>query len=691
MNMEKLLYQNQDNFKLYEFFYSLRYMEKLLKLPFYKPEVYDILKEKINKNQVLLIEGATGSGKSIVSPVLLTKIFDYKKKILISQPRTVNIKSIAEIIALQLNKKVGRDVGYLYSGEHVEHKDNLIYVVVDFFLSRIMSNEKIDGQRQSINKFDIVIVDEIHEEGVNMDIFLAMTKLLMKQDKCPYKLVILSATVDVEKYRRYFQDVTTFDHMFVPGVAAKLEHVWIETNIDKRDLIQFEQLIIKEVKKLLDTKKGDILIFVPTTRMTLDLIKHFNEYNDIYFGSLSRDTKIKLRDYNTNKPIKTYLKDGYKRRVIFSTPIAETGLTVEGIKYVIETGLENHISYNPMLGKKFKNIQYIKKSSVTQRCGRAGRTEAGVCIHLYSKKTYENIFSDVITPAIYTDKLHDILLNIFYAVKTEDNVRMLLENLINPLSPKGLSDAINELYHLGILEDGGISKFGIAAANLGMDYDYAVLILKSYEYNVQDYMIPIVSMMLSVRDLKSYFLSKNIPHEFITTYGTPISALLLYRKIHNKILVKYNTLDEVLYSRIDNFCTKEGLKTTAVFKAIQNNKKIMKHIYRDIGNKFIFREQTYKRLKVYTAQELYKTIIYIFSNVYYKNRAVYIAKIGQYFINETESIGVPKTKFINFSMKPSLLGYQDVMYSEKPYPKKGYDIYVSHPFTIITLDELNKK
>lgn len=736
------------------------------KLPFYNPKVYSELRNKILLNDVLIIKGETGSGKSVVTPVLLARMFGKSKRMLISEPRTVSIEKPARYIAEQLDVKIGEEVSYQYSGEHLQQPEKtIIHVVTDYFLLKLykQSPESDDGKgkRQSPVDYNIIIVDEVHERGVNMDLFLAAMKMIFKSygdtqsnvsNISRKKLILLSATIDEKKFVDYYKSVAKVDVMTVEGRTHSIYNIYLNENEtpNQRNTEQINEFIIETVSKLIDnlyltkhfeeckvnqncernttgivdSSYGDILVFVPTikdaknlqVRMNMYQIamlrKKYNKVNInqlladnikdqkaqleknnsadlkaslVYFGKLHRGMSTKDLSFVTGEPKDTYIPIGYTRRVIFSTPIAETGVTVKGVRFVIETGIENSSSYDISKDRKTMNIGYIKKSSVIQRCGRAGRTEPGICIHLYEKDIFDN-FTDIVIPNIYKERLHNVLIAMLYDIESVDEMYKFIDNLIEDIDKEAISKALVELERLGIVgvlpgtEDAKHTKkltlLGKIVSNLGMDYGYAMLIIESFKHNIQKYMIPIVAMLIVNDNPDMYFsikTNKKVKQFYVNQYGVPITLLKIYIKFSREYLTKHKV---ILEKNVRKWAENNYLDGGLLYKIYIKIADILKKTRRHIQNKMVDNIADFESIS--------KEIINVFSKIYKDNKLTFINPIRGYILPNGETISKINSFYIDAALHPTIIGYTGIRYVQDKFPKETYIPILSSPFVILT-------
>jgi HrpA-like RNA helicase len=749
------------------------------KLPVLTRTIYNEFKTKLDNSDVLIIESTTGSGKSIGSAPIIQRIYNYKVKILISQPRTVNIESTAEMIAKQLDLKIGEEIGYQYSDGHMENpQKSLVHVVTDFFLIKLMSTTKkqidVEGIRRSEVDYDIFIIDEVHERGINMDIFMTAMKIYYmdtpKTEKRK-KLILLSATLDVSKFISYYEQYATVSHINITKKAYPIYNMYVKYDITDKDLAKYEEVITETVKALLmntfirtyerwkkticktctkdcrddkgrfipcevntsgikNSKIGDILVFIPITPMVNRMKRTFEIWSKGYevikwkksgdkeipikkkdikgkkyagtvlFSSLSRHTPTKEREYITMKPEDTYLKDGFTRRVIFSTPIAETGITLTGIKFVVDTGVENKIAFDPKRRRRLQYISYVRKPSVVQRCGRTGRREPGVCIHLYTLDTYLNRFKTKIIPKIYADDIHLVFLTILYHTLDVKKAIDYMNNLPDPIDTTLLSQTIYDLYSSGVILSNSLSLMGIAMVNLGLDFKLAMVLVKAFQYTNREeeinviarHIIPIIAILKIDPNLDKWISTDK--KRFRNKYGDIIAMLKIYSYYYKYFVIKNEKViwrslksqkkGKLFEKKLEVWSEKHGFNFYNIRRLLPEIFKLTKKIKR--GAKYFDKFKALKSnvKKSISRDDIYTIITSIFANVYAENRAIYVPKVNAYVLDDNEPLGKLKSEFIEFKHKPSMIGFIDLIYLERSFPKKGMRPKLIAPFVIVS-------
>lgn len=394
---------------------------------------YNEIVESIRKNPVVIITGETGSGKTTQIPKMcLAAGRGISGMIGLTQPRRLAATSIASRLALELGEQCGKSVSFKIRFEEKTSAEPLIKVMTD----GILLSETVGDPL--LLAYDTIIVDEAHERSLNIDFILGFLRTLLPK-RPDLKLIITSATIDTAKFSE------AFDH--APVIEASGRMYPVEVRYQPIDPVREEQgeatyidETIASVEKLQKERRyDDILIFLPTEqdiRETCErLMKRCSGLVLPLYARLSGNQQ-RLVFENTDE-----------QKIIVATNIAETSLTIPGIKYVIDSGLARILEYNPRSQTTGLPVKPISRSSAEQRKGRCGRVQNGICIRLYSAEDFSSrqIYT---VPEIMRSNLAGVIL------------RMLSLNLgsvynfpfIDSPSPKSIRDGIDILYDLGAIE-----------------------------------------------------------------------------------------------------------------------------------------------------------------------------------------------------------------------------------------------
>ena len=355
--------------------------------------------ETIQSNDVVLIKSATGSGKSVLIPKFALHSNNYSGRIIMTLPKKIITKKAAEFGAKTLDVELGEQVGYMYRGSSLKSSKTILLYSTD---GSIISMLKSDPLLKSI---DIVIIDEAHERKVNIDLLLYLLKNSISKRKekniKPLKLIIMSATINEEIFKSYYKDLK-FEWLELAGIPNHpIKSIYLESSLDLRTneyLEKGKELIGQIISNInssnslnLDYPEGDILFFVCTISECDKLASELGSiFQDCFTMGLYSGFDSELEPYISN-PVKfKELNSNYKRRLFVSTNVAESSLTIDGIVYVIDSGLELSVKFDPESNTNVMKKDFITQAQMTQRKGRAGRTKPGICYHLYTPQEHDN-------------------------------------------------------------------------------------------------------------------------------------------------------------------------------------------------------------------------------------------------------------------------------------------------------------
>ena len=328
--------------------------------------------QKISENQNIILKSSPGSGKTTRIPLFLKKITN--KKIIILEPRRLAAKLAATQVARSLGEEVGVSVGYKFRFENkTSEKTQILFLTEGTFLR--MLNDK-----DALAEVDFILLDEFHERHLSTDASLAFINKIRSDKKLSLKLIVMSATIDTEKLESYLK---FSGKTYCIDLAAKRFDLSVEYLPNTTSIIQspLERKVRNCVENILEKNiPGDILIFLPGMREIRDceellslLIKTYQAQSFILHGDLDSSEQ------------EAVLLPSSKRKIILSTNIAESSVTISGIRIVIDSGLSRESHFNFFSGLNEIKVQKISQSSAIQRAGRANREDHGYCFRLYAE------------------------------------------------------------------------------------------------------------------------------------------------------------------------------------------------------------------------------------------------------------------------------------------------------------------
>lgn len=447
----------------------------------------DELRALLHKHQVVVVAGETGSGKTTQLPkICLQAGFGIRGLIGHTQPRRLAAVAVANRIAEELQATLGQGVGCQIRFADQTSDATYLKLMTDGILLNEIQRDRL------LKQYEVLIIDEAHERSLNIDFILGYLKRILPQ-RPDLKILITSATIDLQKFATHFSDapvVSVSGRLF----PVAIQYAPIEGRDEDGDDPQIDA-IVDAVRKVESQDRedggvsGDILVFLATEKeireTALALRKH-----------TFRDTEIlplyaRLRQAEQHRIFQSHSG----RRVILSTNIAETSLTVPGIRYVIDTGFARISRYSVQNKLQRLPIEPVSRASADQRAGRCGRVADGICIRLYPESDYlaRPAFTE---PEILRTNLAAVILQmLFLRLGAVDSFPF-----IDPPSDKAINDGYNLLYELSAIdEDRQLTPTGRKMAALPVEPRFARILLAASTYNCLKEILIIVSG-LSISD-----------------------------------------------------------------------------------------------------------------------------------------------------------------------------------------------
>ncbi|CUM68559.1 uncharacterized protein PRCAT00006285001 [Priceomyces carsonii] len=452
-------------------------------LPIYQHR--DEIVNYIKRNQVTVILGETGSGKSTQIPQFLVP---FNKQVAISQPRRVAAASLATRVSEEYGCQVGQEVGYQVRFSNFTHplKTKLKYLTDGMLLREIMIDPLL-------KKYSTVIIDEAHERTILTDLILGFLKELIKSKKRQdLKVVVMSATLNAQLFSKFFDDAPI---LYIEGRTYPVSKFYLEDQCD--DII--DTMIRSIVQINMGESEGDILCFLPGQDEIDNCVRTLEQIAPLLPKEAPFIVPLPLyAALSPSQQAKIFQKlPGRKRKVILATNIAETSITVSGVKYVIDSGLRKVKVWKHQLGLSTLLTTPISQASAKQRAGRAGRESHGKAFRLYLEKVYSNNLPKQQESEIMRN---DIILPILTLKKIGVTDLLNWSWLENP-GQEAILGALNTLYSLGALNDSGkITSLGSKMAILPLLPQLSASLLTAFESRVIAPVIDIVAC-LSVDNL----------------------------------------------------------------------------------------------------------------------------------------------------------------------------------------------
>lgn len=349
----------------------------------------------LKTNQVVIIAGETGSGKTTQLPKFCLELGRGIKGIIgHTQPRRIAARSVARRLASELNTELGNLVGYQVRFNEKLSENTKVKIMTDGILLNEIHYDRL------LKKYDTIIIDEAHERSLNNDFLLGYIKQILPKRK-DLKLIITSATIDLERFSKYFDNAPIVE---VSGRTYPVEIIYRPVEEHKSQDLML--CLVDAVKELQSYPRGDILVFLSGEREIKDATAILEKQNLPFTEILPLFARLSNQDQN-----KIFTPTNALNRIILATNIAETSLTIPNIKYVIDTGFARISRYSPLSKVQRLEVEPISKASANQRAGRSGRTSDGICIRLFSKEDFENR-KDFTDPEILRTSLATVILKL---------------------------------------------------------------------------------------------------------------------------------------------------------------------------------------------------------------------------------------------------------------------------------------
>ena len=446
-----------------------------------KAEIQKLLSE----HQVIVVAGETGSGKTTQLPKMCLELgFGNLGMIGHTQPRRIAARSVAARIAEELETELGGLVGYKVRFNDQISDDTQIKLMTDGILLAEIQNDRF------LNQYSCLIIDEAHERSLNNDFILGYLKQLLPRRR-DLKLIITSATIDVERFSKHFNNAPIIE---VSGRTYPVE-VRYRPVVEEDDQDQL-QGILNAVDELQAEGRGDILIFMNGEREIRDTAEALQKQNLKHTEILPLFARLSAQEQN-----KIFHPSGLNR-IVLATNVAETSLTVPGIKYVIDPGTARISRYSYRTKVQRLPIEPISQASANQRKGRCGRVSEGICIRLYSKEDF-NSRPEFTDPEILRTNLASVILQM--TALSLDDIEAF--PFVDAPDKRHIQDGIKLLKELGAFETiqtklgekRRLTTIGRQLAQLPVDPRLAKMLLSAVDFG-SVYEVMIIVSALSIQD-----------------------------------------------------------------------------------------------------------------------------------------------------------------------------------------------
>ena len=437
-------------------------------------EIAGLLREK----RVVIVCGATGSGKTTQLPKIALKAGCGRNgRIGCTQPRRIAASSLCKRVSSELNVAPGGIVGYKVRFDDNTSKDTLIKFMTDGILLAETREDRL------LRQYDCIILDEVHERTLNIDFLLGCLKLIL-QKRSDLRLIVSSATLESSRLSAFFDNAPVVE---VEGRMYPVEDVWLppEEDMDLPESVAEGVRFITELDS-----SGDILVFLPGER-------EIRECTDMLRGrGIPAGTLLPLFGRLSSGEQQRVFSPSNQRRIILATNVAETSLTIPGIRYVVDTGLVRLSRYNPRSRIQELRVEHVSRASALQRRGRCGRTRDGVCVHLYSEEVFSES-AEFTPPEIQRTSLAGVILQM-----ASLNLPPLgLFPLVDEPASALIREGYRELDDIGAVsgQDHRITKLGRILSSMPVDPQLGKMLLEARHRKVLPEML-VISAFLSIQD-----------------------------------------------------------------------------------------------------------------------------------------------------------------------------------------------
>lgn len=447
------------------------------------------IKEFAIKNQLIIVCGETGSGKTTQLPKMLLEL-GYAQTGLIghTQPRRIAARSLAnrishELGSTEITTRQSELVGYKMRFQDKTNPNTAIKLMTDGILLQEIQNDRL------LLQYSALIIDEVHERSLNIDFILGYLKQILPK-RPDLKVIITSATLENEKLAKFFNNAPIVN---VTGKTYPVDIVYQDIN-DNEDENNLNLAIYKAIKAALEIEPGNVLIFLPGEReikLCLNLLRKTELNNYELLPLFARqNSEAQSLIFNSNGKIK----------IILATNIAETSLTIPGIKFVIDSGIARVKRYTIRNRIEQLQIEPISQASAKQRAGRAGRVSHGMCIRLFSESDF-NLRRQFTEPELLRSNLANVILRLM-TLNLGDPRQF---EFLDPPDAKTFNDGLRTLFQIGAIDESNqITALGRKLAQIPVDVQLArVLVAAGEKFKVLSEALIIVAF-LAIQDPREF-------------------------------------------------------------------------------------------------------------------------------------------------------------------------------------------
>lgn len=419
----------------------------------------DEIREALAAHQVVILSGETGSGKSTQLPLIALQLGIGKRGLIgHTQPRRLAARGVAARLAQQLGSPLGNDVGF---------KIRFTDQTSDRTFIKLMTDGILLAETQSdrwLENYELLIIDEAHERSLNIDFLLGYLKQLLAR-RNDFKLVITSATIDTARFAEHFADRTgqPAPVIHVAGRTYPVDILYRPLNETQDDDEETLDSVVEQCRELLIQESGDILVFLPTEGEILNAAKKLRGASLPGRGGPVEILPLYAR-LSTEQQNLIFAPHSASR-IVLATNVAESSITVPGIRYVIDTGTARISRYAARSKVQRLPIEPISQASANQRAGRCGRVAPGICVRLYSEEDFQSR-AEFTTPEIRRTNLAGTILQLLALGLGEIDSFPFLD----PPHPEAVRDGLKTLFEINALDDNRrLTELGRRLAKLPVD------------------------------------------------------------------------------------------------------------------------------------------------------------------------------------------------------------------------------